>query len=424
MRVVCSSNVDVKPIRDGATFCLYGSPSAAGVGRVGASIPGAVRRARLAPDPQAWDFLSFGLGVIAADQSVRRSHSPDGWTRVIDLEVSLAAPQNWTPHAQSLAEALRFLTGDIWSVGFTSDGLPPPTPMRRTRRSSAALDGDMVALLSGGADSLVGAIDIVSQGGHPVFVSQVALGDTDRQRRFATAVNPDGAHLQLTHAARPVGPAERSQRARSIAFLAYGLLAASSLPGFGGSVPIKLIVPENGLISMNVPLTNIRVGSLSTRTTHPHFIAMVQRVWDAVGFSVTIENPYQFSTKGELLRGCTRQDLLKKLVFESTSCGRFGRYGYEHCGRCVPCIVRRAAIHDWGVRDTTKYRYATLRSQRAFDDVRSLGMAYLSVQKDGVERWSAGALSALELTDPVPYCQTVERGIDEVGRFLKAMRAL
>lgn len=423
MRVHCSSEIDIKPIRGGATFCMYCSPSSDGVGRVGASIPEAVRRANLAPDPLAWDFLSFALGVIAADQAVPRSQSPDGWTRVIDLKVSLTEPQNWYQHADLLTKALCFLTGDVWSVEFEPNGLPPPTPTKRRRTSSPTLSGDMVALLSGGADSLVGAIDVVSRGGRPVFVSQVAVGDADRQRRFAKAVSPDGAHLQLTHAARPIGPAERSQRARSVAFLAYGLLAASSLPGFG-SDPIKLVVPENGLISINVPLTDLRVGSLSTRTTHPHFIAMIQRVWDAVGFGITIENPYQFSTKGELLRTCTRQGLLKKLVFESTSCGRFGRYGYEHCGRCVPCIVRRAAIHDWGVRDTTSYRYPGLRSQRAFDDVRSLAMAYLAVQKDGVERWSAGAMSSLELTDPTPYRQTVERGINEVGRFLKAMRAL
>lgn len=31
----------------------------------------------------------------------------------------------------------------------------------------------------------------------------------------------------------------------------------------------ELLVPENGLIALNVPLDETRVGSFSTRTTHP-----------------------------------------------------------------------------------------------------------------------------------------------------------
>ncbi|MCZ7581789.1 MAG: hypothetical protein M5U21_13400 [Fimbriimonadaceae bacterium] len=52
---------------------------------------------------------------------------------------------------------------------------------------------------------------------------------------------------------------------------------------------------------MNVPLTSLRIGSLSTRTTHPYFLRQIQSIWDAVGLNVEIQNPYQFRTKGELL---------------------------------------------------------------------------------------------------------------------------
>ena len=40
---------------------------------------------------------------------------------------------------------------------------------------------------------------------------------------------------------------------------------------------IDILVPENGVISINVPLTVRRVGTLSTRTTHPYFIQEIQK---------------------------------------------------------------------------------------------------------------------------------------------------
>ena len=37
--------------------------------------------------------------------------------------------------------------------------------------------------------------------------------------------------------------------------------------------PLILRVPKNGLIALNVPLDQLRLGALSTRTTHPFYIA-------------------------------------------------------------------------------------------------------------------------------------------------------
>jgi hypothetical protein len=203
-----------------------------------------------------------------------------------------------------------------------------------------------------------------------------------------------------------------------VILLAYGLLAAAALRTPSSENRIQLVVPENGFISMNVPLTNLRIGSLSTRTTHPYFLRQIQGIWDAVGLNVEILNPYQFRTKGELLIECRRQDSLQSLATQSTSCGRFSRYGYKHCGRCVPCLVRRAAFLRWGKPDTTSYKFSNLKAQLDFDDVRSLAMACLRVQAEGLERWASGSISFAELDDPAPYAETVERGLHEVRRLL------
>ena len=121
---------------------------------------------------------------------------------------------------------------------------------------------------------------------------------------------------------------------------------------------VELLIPENGFISLNVPLTPLRIGSLSTRTTHPFFLQQVQVNLGCRRFPcVRLSNPYQLKTKGEILVECMDQPLLRELAFQSTSCGRFSRFNYEHCGRCVPCLVRRAAFLHWGMGDDTSYRY-------------------------------------------------------------------
>ena len=59
-------------------------------------------------------------------------------------------------------------------------------------------------------------------------------------------------------------------RTRSLNFLAFAIVSAYALQEFVQE-EIDVFVPENGVISINAPLTVRRVGTLSTRTTHPYF---------------------------------------------------------------------------------------------------------------------------------------------------------
>ena len=40
----------------------------------------------------------------------------------------------------------------------------------------------------------------------------------------------------------------------------------------------EIIVPENGYISLNIPLTYSRIGSSSTRTTHPYYFELLNQL--------------------------------------------------------------------------------------------------------------------------------------------------
>ena len=419
MRVICQQNPPPLDPLDGVAFSLFEQPDHQDVGRVAAAMPRHLRSQGVYPSPRVWDFLAIALSVAAADQGCLRRISPDGWTRDIQLEVAVTDPELWDAQTTAVNDALRFLTGDIWRLTFVPGSVRPPRRLRYTRRR---LSGDCVCLLSGGADSLIGAIDAASSGRHPVLVSQVSQGDAHRQRQFAKMIGGDLSHLQLSHAIRPPGEAERSQRARSMVFVAYGVLAASVLPKYRRGGEVDLLIPENGFISLNAPLTPLRVGSLSTRTTHPFFIDQIQRILDTVGIRVRLQNPYQFKTKGEMLIECSDQSLLREMAFESTSCGRFSRFNYQHCGRCVPCLVRRAAFLRWGQDDETLYQFEDLSvsdSQHSgFDDVRSVAIATLRVARSGVEDWAGDALNRMQLGDSAPYAALAERGIEELGTFL------
>ena len=425
MRVKCLQNAVPLDPSDGVSFSLFEQPQQRGVGRVAAKIPRDLRRAGVFPSARAWDFLALAMSVAAADTACLRSETSDGWTRSIQLEVAVTDPDLWNTHATKLNAALKFLTGDIWELTFIPDGMSPPRPRRHISRR---LDGDSACLLSGGVDSLVGAIDAVSLGKRPVLVSQISQGDKERQISFAATLGENLSHLQLNHAVRPPGEAERSQRARSIVFIAYGVLASSVLPEYRRDEVVELRIPENGFISLNIPLTPLRLGSLSTRTTHPVFIRQIQDVLDALELRVRLTNPYQFKTKGEMLVDCEDQLLLRRLAFQSTSCGRFMRFNYRHCGRCVPCLIRRAAFLRWGYGDLTAYRYKDLSipdgKHLDFDDVRSAIFATLSVEQAGVDEWAGDALNSARLGDAAPYADLAQRGITELSEFLRSVGAM
>jgi hypothetical protein len=116
-------------------------------------------------------------------------------------------------------------------------------------------------------------------------------------------------------------------------------------------------VAENGLISLNVPLTAARSGSRSTRTTHPHFVALFRELLGRLGLPDGVEMPYRFRTKGEMLRECKDQMTLAAAAPLTMSCshaeaGRYqGRSPNKHCGYCVPCIIRKAAMKSAGIAD-------------------------------------------------------------------------
>src|SRR5262249_51932596 len=119
-------------------------------------------------------------------------------------------------------------------------------------------------------------------------------------------------------------PTEPSSRSRSLLFLALGL-AVASIHG------VPLWIPENGFASINPPLGSERLGSLSTRTTHPTFLQGLTAALAKVGAHSAIENPFAGSTKGEMFQmaaGLVGADAASKFLISTHSCGLTGQRAF------------------------------------------------------------------------------------------------
>ncbi|MNC19386.1 7-cyano-7-deazaguanine synthase [compost metagenome] len=418
MKFVCGpTGFRVPGVNDAMQVVIYGKAEKGEVS-VGGYARQLLEKSHLEISPQAWDFLSIALSVVAADFTAIRANSADGWTRLIDLEIAVQDPVFWNTQARALEGALRFLTTDQWTLTFHAGGFGPPAQLQALHPSE-----DSVVLVSGGLDSLIGAIDLVEQGVKPYAVSQIVRGDGEKQDRFAKSLGLN--RIGLNHVTKSPGQQEPSQRARSIIFLAFGLAVATSLDRYHRGETVPLYICENGFIAINPPLTMSRLGSLSTRTAHPEYLGRLQKILDAAGINVQIRNPYALMSKGEMLVECLNQNLLKQHAVASTSCGRFQRFGYQHCGRCVPCQVRRASFKRWAaVQDNTPYVYDNLslddHQHGKFEDVRSVGMALANVAQDGFEHWLGHSLFSAYIQDRAGYSAMLARGLDELGHLHRA----
>lgn len=414
--ICCPENLLPDPLDpDVLYFTMFSSTGREDIGHVSIELPTAIRRDKLAPSTRVWDFATIASAVAAADKAILRKYTADGWTRMIDLSVYLVDPAAWDATRTKLEGLLRFLTGDFWTLRFLPGGVKPPKAKESEKQSA-----DCVCLLSGGIDSLVGALDLTAAGKKPLFVSQVVRGDRDAQTRFAAALGGSDRHCQWSFAVRHPGVSEKSTRARSIVFFAFAALAASAIPSTK-KLPVDLVVPENGFISLNVPLGAGRLGSLSTKTTHPVYMTGIQDLWDTVGIQARLSFPYRDSTKGELLLNCADRRQLIKLIGDSTSCGKYQRHNLTHCGECVPCLARRAAFLKAKLRDSTTKGYLRENLAHAESrDVAAAANAFLRYQDEGIRRFAGGALSFASHAERGRYEDVVARGMDELGQLLSS----
>lgn len=416
----------------------------AGQRRLAFGLGDALQRLRnlgLRPPEAAVDLALLGALVTAADTRISRdADGQGGWTREIDLHLPVADVALWSSQTGLLVRTLDFLTGDRWRLYLRPrpQGFDRISPLRPTLFDGAHTS---VCLYSGGLDSFIGVIDLLAKGERPILTSHYWDGTTSKVQNdtYALLRKQYGNDLPPLVRAR-VGfgkhlftgdPNETTLRARSFMFFGLAALAASAMPG-----ATTVYVPENGLISLNVPLDPLRVGALSTRTTHPFYMNRWNELLAGLGLSATLVNPYQFLTKGEMVAGCADASFLAAAAATTMSCSspakqRWLGRGPEHCGYCVPCLIRRASlVRGMGV-DTTPYTedlWAAPLSTRTKvgQHVRSFQAAHARLQnRPSLAKTHIHQSGPLfEFTADLPLFERVYReGLAEVAGLLAGVRA-
>lgn len=325
------------------------------------------------PSQAALDFALLASAAYVADKKVLRKSQVDAWTRHYHLCVPVKEPDLWRSLSVLIAQTLSFLTGDVWHLSFRPSKSWIYQPGLQLSKFDRSL---VVCLFSGGLDSTIGTLNLLENGKNVLLIGHY---DNNHTKNDQTIVLEEliGHYQpecigQLQIRIRPALKTERqtkslpsimenSTRSRSLVFLAVGLLAASAI-----SPDTELFIPENGFISLNVPLTPSRRGSNSTRTTHPHFIDGILSLLKNIGLSNPIRNPFTRLTKGEMVQKCPNQTALKHLAKVTISCShpevlRFRRKQRNNCGYCYPCIIRRAALYSARLDDSNDYGWDVCR---------------------------------------------------------------
>lgn len=302
-----------------------------------------------APTSLEEDLLVVASTIFACDLAFKRGER-ENITRSIEVTVPVVNLQAFERVKQILEYLLFVLSHDSWTFKFErAKGTPEDA------RDWANVRGKTL-LFSGGLDSLAGAIDLIDELGPEnvqlashITANLVTKSSQDQLAEYLTkkykkaperiVVRSGGRNFRsLTFPAD--SDREETQRTRSFMFLTIAALAARRT---GRS---KLVmIAENGQMAIHLPLSAARIGAFSTHTAHPEFVSLASEFFtQLLQYSITIENPYLYRTKGEVVEKLVSTH--KNAVALSVSCWRGSRLGksFNHCGQCIPCLIRRIAL--------------------------------------------------------------------------------
>ncbi len=241
-----------------------------------------------------------------------------------------------------------------------------------------------MALFSGGIDSFAGAVNDIVQNnkslllvGHSGATKIRSVQDT-----LITELKERGHQRQVSFVpvcvsnigARTV---EHTQRTRSFLFACLGLVIARM------AGKDRFTFYENGVVSMNPPVSGDIVGGRATRTTHPRVLRGLERLFSQIlEREISIDTPLQWMTKPEvvlLINNAGMPDLLPT----TCSCTRthMRTTAQPHCGECSQCIDRRFAVLAAGMEEyepASTYRLDLLTADRTGNENLRMALNYVA----------------------------------------------
>ncbi|MBQ3611288.1 MAG: hypothetical protein IJA01_03350 [Firmicutes bacterium] len=388
------------------------------------------------PSEIGFDIMSLATMVYMADTRIKRAvHGQDSWTREIELEIPVSNITLWKPQISIIERMLKFLTGDLWKITLSNRTWNFNRPDEIGEKTNKY---DKVSLFSGGMDSLISTINLMENKKNTLLISHAGEGLTKNAQENIVnrldMVYPDILHTWLDlwmvfpSDYIPEGGNDNNTRSRSFLFIGFGIFAMTGMDNVS-----TLMVPENGLIALNVPLDETRVGSFSTRTTHPFYLSLWNELLSGLDLNMYVKNHYWNKTKGEMAVECKNKDVLYETMKISFSCSSPGKARWrgltpQHCGYCVPCIIRRAAMHKAFGGDGTIYTETSIHKMQSKNS-EGMGIQLRSFQYaiDKIKSDKNRALLYIHKPGPLPQdegylkelADTYMRGLFEVDTFIQ-----
>lgn len=299
------------------------------------------------------DLLEIAAYVYGADQATTRGGTVridygEAWYRDFRFEIPVRRRDFWSSAEVQgdLSKALHDLSGDNFEFSFSSHAKPQEMPPYFEWGKGQAPDITEVLLFSGGLDSLGGAVHEILCGKQKVaLISHRANPKIDaRQRRLVEGITSRVSERRSApiHVSVWVNKdkqlnKEYTQRTRSFLFASIAAIVARLF----GLRRIRFF--ENGITSLNLPISPQVLSTRASRTTHPKPLAGMSSLLSRLfpdGFG--IENRFFWKTKTQILKEI-REAGYSELCASTVSCAHTWEMTNEHphCGKCSQCLERR-----------------------------------------------------------------------------------
>ena len=309
------------------------------------------------------DLLDIASYVFAADRIASRGGKVGQglgtyWYRTMRFHLGVRDPEHWSSEelVTALKDLLGFMSEDTFSFEFehADHALDQPDYFDFTAEGGNTGPVAPVVLFSGGIDSLAGAIEelhnrqdrvvLITHRSSPIMTrcQNSLVGELRRRFRGRILFVP-----LKTHLSGGLQSSERSQRTRTFLFSAIAGVVASILDAQG----IRFY--ENGVMSVNLPISPQVVGTAATRSTHPRVLSDMSLFLEQVlNKPCTVDNPFDRKTKAEVLQIMAERHA-SELIAKTISCTEIRRREKDrnHCGACIQCLHRRFGVLSAGLAD-------------------------------------------------------------------------
>ncbi|MBI5716617.1 MAG: 7-cyano-7-deazaguanine synthase [Burkholderiales bacterium] len=347
--------------------------------------------------PELIDLLEIATYVYCADQATTRGGNSSQdygakWRRQLQFHIPVREPELWSskPVRTALCATLGFLSDDEYEFTFKKLARPPPADQYLDFGAGGAsgFQAEEVVLFSGGLDSLAGAVQeaIINKRSVALVSHRSSPKIDSKQKALVQDLLARGQARQPFHVPvwvnkeKALGK-EYTQRTRSFLFASLGAVVARIFDLW------RIRFYENGVVSINLPISPQVVGGRATRTTHPQVLNGFAEIFSAIFQKpFAVENPFRWMTKAEVVKSI-RDGGGGDLIKHTVSCTHVWEMTTlkTHCGTCSQCIDRRFGTLAAGCPDSEDpeemYAVDLMRGERPPGDSRTMLESYVGTAK-------------------------------------------